>query len=143
MRFFSQNTSPSSTNNIYVMASFFSETSEFLWITLLCNKKFFFQFGAFVVYFFDYRIGSGWWMMVLYVLQLCAIFVIRGKPYSGEQVATALITKAHCCSSALIPLLAFSWHVVRILVLKVHSSLDLTNLNLTKYHDLVNKCQLP
>ena len=71
------------------------------------------QFGAFVVYFFDYTIGSGWWMMVLYVLQLCAIFVVRGKPYSGEQVATALITKAHCCSSVLIPLLAFSWHVVR------------------------------
>ena len=107
-------TPPPSTNNIYVMASFFPETSEFLWITLLCNKKHFFQFGAFVVYFFDYTIGSGWWMMVLYVLQLCAIFVIRGKPYSGEQVATALITKAHCCSSALIPLLAFSWHVVSI-----------------------------
>merc|ERR1719510_784614 len=50
--------------------------------------------------------------MVLYVLQLCAIFVIRGKPYSGEQVASVLITKAHCCSSALIPLLAFSWHVI-------------------------------
>ena len=78
------------------------------------SLEFLFQFGAFVVYFFDYTIGSGWWMMVLYVLQLCAIFVIRGKPYSGEQVATALITKAHCCSSALIPLLAFSWHVVSI-----------------------------
>ena len=26
---------------------------------------------------------------------------------------------------------------------KVHSSLNLTNLDLTKYHDLVNNCQLP
>ena len=72
----------------------------------------FLQFGAFVVYFFDYTIGCGWWMMILYVLQLCAIFVVRGKPYSGEQVASALITKAQCCSSALNALLAFSWHVV-------------------------------
>ena len=28
-------------------------------------------------------------------------------------------------------------------LLKVQSSLDLTNLDLTKYHDLVNKYQLP
>ena len=56
-------------------------------------------------------------MMILYVLQLCAIFVVRGKPYSGEQVASALITKAQCCSSALNALLAFSWHVVSLNIL--------------------------
>ena len=92
---------------------------DFKFMHHLCQKSavylhffIFLQFGAFVVYFFDYTIGCGWWMMILYVLQLCAIFVVRGKPYSGEQVASALITKAQCCSSALNALLAFSWHVV-------------------------------
>ena len=51
--------------------------------------------------------------MILYVMQLCAVFVVRGKPYSGEQVATVLVTKSNFCSSWLVPLLAFSWHVVR------------------------------
>ena len=73
-----------------------------------------FQFGAFIVYFFDYTIGSGWWLMILYVMQLCAIFVVRGKPYSGEHVVSVLITKANFCASWLSPLLAFSWHVVSI-----------------------------
>lgn len=74
------------------------------------------EFGAFIVYFFDYTIGCGWWLMILYVIQLCAIFVIRGKPYSGEQVVTVLVTKANICASWLGPLLAFSWHVVRIFI---------------------------
>ena len=81
----------------------------------LIKTNLYFQFGAFIVYFFDYTIGSGWWLMVLYVMQLCAIFVIRGKPYSGEQVVSVLITKANFCASWLSPLLAFSWHVVRII----------------------------
>ena len=81
----------------------------------LITINLYFQFGAFIVYFFDYTIGSGWWLMVLYVMQLCAIFVIRGKPYSGEQVVSVLITKANFCASWLSPLLAFSWHVVRII----------------------------
>ena len=80
---------------------------------LLINSVIF-QFGAFIVYFFDYTIGCGWWLMVLYVMQLCAIFVVRGKPYSGEQVVSVLITKANFCASWLSPLLAFSWHVVSI-----------------------------
>ena len=79
----------------------------------LIKTNLYFQFGSFIVYFFDYTIGSGWWLMILYVMQLCAIFVIRGKPYSGEQVVSVLITKANFCASWLSPLLAFSWHVVR------------------------------
>lgn len=71
------------------------------------------EFGAFIVYFFDYTIGCGWWLMVLYVFQLCAIFVIRGKPYSGENIATALIPKSTgCCYSWLVPMLAFTWNVI-------------------------------
>ncbi len=48
--------------------------------------------------------------MVLYVFQLAAVFVIRGKPYSGENVASVLIRSSSMYW--IIPLLAFTWHVV-------------------------------
>ena len=92
----------------------------------LANKVFF-QFGAFIVYFFDYTIGCGWWLMLLYAMLMFAVFVIRGKPYTGENVATLLLKPERlqeqadeirqkvccCCASCIIPLLAFSWTVVR------------------------------
>ena len=72
----------------------------------------FFQFGEFIVYFFDYTIGCGWWMMVLYVLQLFAIFIIRGRPYHVENVASVLIEPSSCCSKAILSTLAFIWNIV-------------------------------
>ena len=71
-----------------------------------------FQFGEFIVYFFDYTIGCGWWMMVLYVLQLFAIFIIRGRPYHVENVASVLIEPNSCCSKAILSTLAFIWNIV-------------------------------
>ena len=105
---------------IAVKSEYFMQfESSLIFISCLLGLIFCFplatEFGAFIVYFFDYTIGCGWWMMILYVMQLCAIFVVRGKPYSGEQVATALITKANVCASWLVPLLAFTWHVVSLL----------------------------
>lgn len=102
---------------IAVKSDYFMQfESSLIFISCLLGLIFCFplatEFGAFIVYFFDYTIGCGWWMMILYVMQLCAIFVVRGKPYSGEQVATVLITKANICASWLVPLLAFTWHVV-------------------------------
>ena len=65
------------------------------------------------MYFFDYTIGCGWWMMVLYVLMLSAMFIIRGKPYSGENICTVLISPmANCIANILTSTLAFCWNVV-------------------------------
>lgn len=104
---------------IAIKADYFLQfESSLIFISCLLGLIFCFplatEFGAFIVYFFDYTIGCGWWLMILYVMQLCAVFVVRGKPYSGEQVVTALITKANFCASWLGPVLAFSWHVVRV-----------------------------
>ena len=51
--------------------------------------------------------------MVLYVLMLSAMFIIRGKPYSGENICTVLISPvANCLANVLTSTLAFSWNVV-------------------------------
>ena len=39
-----------------------------------------------MVYFLDYTLGCAWWVMVLYLVQLFAVLVVRGKPYGAEQV---------------------------------------------------------
>jgi solute carrier family 6 (neurotransmitter transporter) len=59
---------------------------------------FFFQIGIFVVYFLDYTMGCGWWVMVLYLIQIFAVFVVRGRPYSADKVATALFPSRDCYS---------------------------------------------
>lgn len=70
------------------------------------------EIGIYVVYFLDYTLGCGWWVMVLYLIQLFAVFVVRGKPYGAEQIASILFPRKACCSSWLAPLLAFTWNVV-------------------------------
>ena len=70
------------------------------------------QIGIFVVYFLDTGLGSGWWVMVLYLSLLFAVMVVRGKPYGAEQIVTVLFPKRACCSAWLGPLLAFTWNVV-------------------------------
>ena len=75
-----------------------------------------------IVYFFDYTVGCGWWMMVLYVLMMFAVFVIRGKPYSGEKVAGVLLKPKSWLSSVTSSALAFSWNVVRPLLVAVRTT---------------------
>lgn len=70
------------------------------------------EVGIYVVYFLDYTLGCGWWVMVLYLIQLFAVFVVRGKPYGAEQIASILFPRKACCSAWLAPLLAFTWNVV-------------------------------
>lgn len=44
---------------------------------------------------------------------LSAMFIIRGKPYSGENICTVLISPvANCLANVLTSTLAFSWNVV-------------------------------
>ena len=50
---------------------------------------------------------------MLYVLMLSAMFIIRGKPYSGENICNVLISPvANCLANVLTSTLAFSWNVV-------------------------------
>ena len=65
-----------------------------------------------MVYFLDYTLGCAWWVMVLYLVQLFAVLVVRGKPYGAEQVVAAVLGSGGC-SGWLAPLLAFTWSLVR------------------------------
>jgi solute carrier family 6 (neurotransmitter transporter) len=65
-----------------------------------------------VTYLLDFAIGSGWWMMVLYLLELVAVFMVRGAPYCGENVVTVLITGGDHLARTLAPLLSFVWNVI-------------------------------
>ena len=51
------------------------------------------ELGIFVVYFLDYTVGCAWWIMILYLLEIIAVFVVRGRPYSGETVVATLFTR--------------------------------------------------
>ena len=71
------------------------------------------EFGLYVVYFLDYIIGCAWWILILYLIQLFAVFVIRGKPYSSENIVRVFFDpKRTLCASVAGPLLAFMWNVV-------------------------------
>ncbi|XP_049954708.1 sodium-dependent transporter bedraggled [Schistocerca serialis cubense] len=71
------------------------------------------ELGIFVVYFMDFVVGSGWWIMVLYLLQIAAVFVVRGRPYSGESVVSTLFTKGSGCLQVWAgPMLVFTWNVI-------------------------------
>jgi solute carrier family 6 (neurotransmitter transporter) len=72
------------------------------------------QFGIFVVYFMDYTVGGIWWLIVIILLQIIAVFMVRGRPYSGDTVVTALFTpNNHPCILSWAPaLLSFTWNVI-------------------------------
>ena len=93
------------------------------WINFIDLKILFvhFQMGIFVVYFLDNIMGSAWWVMVLYLIQLFAVMVVRGKPYGSEQIVSVIFPKKACCSSWIGPLLAFTWNVVCCLVSVIFS----------------------
>ena len=81
------------------------------------------QIGIFIVYFLDNILGSGWWVMVLYMIQLFAVLVVRGKPYGAEQIVTVIFPKKACCSGMLGPLLAFTWNVVSHVISRVNCAI--------------------
>ncbi|KAG5900530.1 hypothetical protein JTB14_022837 [Gonioctena quinquepunctata] len=72
------------------------------------------EMGIYVVYFFDYTIGGIWWMVIVVLLQILAVFMVRGRPYSGDTVVTALFYQnSHPCLSSWAPaLLSFTWNVI-------------------------------
>ncbi|XP_073990606.1 sodium-dependent transporter bedraggled isoform X2 [Rhodnius prolixus] len=78
------------------------------------------ELGIFVVYFLDYCVGGGWWIMLLYLTELIAVFMVRGRPYSGETVVATLFIKAgQWFQNWAAPLLSFTWNVILPVLLMV------------------------
>lgn len=67
-----------------------------------------------MVYFMDLTVGGSWWLILIVVLQIIAVFMVRGRPYSGDTVVTALFTSSSqsCVTIWLPALLSFTWNVV-------------------------------
>jgi solute carrier family 6 (neurotransmitter transporter) len=79
-----------------------------------------FQLGIHVVYYLDYTVGGAWWIMVLYLVQVGAVFAVRGRPHTGEAVVAELFPPTgRCLKYWAGPLLSFTWNVVLPITLMV------------------------
>ncbi|XP_076245586.1 sodium-dependent transporter bedraggled [Calliopsis andreniformis] len=80
------------------------------------------ELGIHVVYYLDYTIGGAWWIMILYLVQVGAVFAVRGRPHSGEAVVAELFPPTgRCLRHWAGPLLSFTWNVVLPVILMVLS----------------------
>ncbi|XP_076279550.1 uncharacterized protein LOC143208743 isoform X2 [Lasioglossum baleicum] len=78
------------------------------------------ELGIHVVYYLDYTIGGSWWIMILYLVQVGAVFAVRGRPHSGEAVVAELFPPTgRCLRHWAGPLLSFTWNVVLPVILMV------------------------
>lgn len=79
------------------------------------------QLGIYVVYFLDVTVGGLWWLILVILLQIVAVFMVRGRPYSGDTVVTAMFkaTTQSCLLNWAPALLSFTWNVVLPVVLMV------------------------
>lgn len=80
------------------------------------------EFGIYVVYYLDYTVGGAWWIMVLYLVEVGAVFAVRGRPHTGEAVVAELFPPTgRCLRNWAGPLLSFTWNVVLPVALMVLS----------------------
>ncbi|XP_043681208.1 sodium-dependent transporter bedraggled isoform X2 [Vespula pensylvanica] len=80
------------------------------------------ELGIYVVYYLDYTVGGAWWIMVLYLVQVGAVFAVRGRPHSGEAVVAELFPPTgRCLRHWAGPLLSFTWNVILPVTLMVLS----------------------
>ncbi|CAG7659297.1 unnamed protein product [Allacma fusca] len=93
------------------------------------------EVGIFIEYFMDYAIGSGWWIMVLYLLELVAVFIVRGAPYCGENIVTVLITGPGKLMAILAPLVSFVWNVILPVAMLVLSIASFKSGNIRELYD--------
>lgn len=69
--------------------------------------------GIHIIYFLDYVISCGWWLMILQLVQIFALLFVRGKPYSGQDIVRELMGRQEQCRGLwLAPLTSFSWNIV-------------------------------
>ncbi|XP_032688145.1 uncharacterized protein LOC116852173 isoform X2 [Odontomachus brunneus] len=72
-----------------------------------------FDFGIYVVYYLDYTVGGAWWIIILYLIQVGAVFAVRGRPHTGEAVVAELFPPTgRCLRYWAGPLLSFTWNVI-------------------------------
>ncbi|XP_018331039.1 uncharacterized protein LOC108740985 [Agrilus planipennis] len=72
------------------------------------------ELGIYVIYFLDFTVGGQWWMMLIILIQILAVFMVRGRPYSGDALVNALFTNPSrpCVLSWAPALLSFTWNVI-------------------------------
>ncbi|XP_068617356.1 sodium-dependent transporter bedraggled isoform X2 [Battus philenor] len=68
--------------------------------------------GIRVVHLVDYAWTGSWWQCAVQVSLAAGVFVVRGRPYSAEAVARALLAPRPRLSAALAAALAFTWSVL-------------------------------
>ncbi|XP_077255716.1 sodium-dependent transporter bedraggled isoform X1 [Temnothorax americanus] len=80
------------------------------------------ELGIYVVYYLDYTVGGAWWIIVLYLMQIAAVFAVRGRPHTGEAVVAELFPPTgRCLRYWAGPLLSFTWNVILPVTLMVLS----------------------
>ncbi|XP_031333439.1 sodium- and chloride-dependent GABA transporter ine isoform X1 [Photinus pyralis] len=72
------------------------------------------EYGIYLVYFMDFTIGGMWWLILIILLKIVAVFVVRGRPYSGDAlVNTFFASQSRPCLLTWAPaLLSFTWNVI-------------------------------
>ncbi|XP_067212296.1 uncharacterized protein bdg isoform X2 [Linepithema humile] len=71
------------------------------------------EMGIYVVYYLDYTVGGVWWIIILYLIQIGAVFAVRGRPHTGEAVVAELFpSTGRCLKYWAGPLLSFTWNVI-------------------------------
>lgn len=63
--------------------------------------------GIYIIHYLDTVVGGAWWIFLLWVLFIFAIFLIRGRPYTSDLLVNELKL-----STVLSTVLAFTWNIV-------------------------------
>lgn len=63
--------------------------------------------GIQIVYFLEMTIGGSWWLLIIWFGQILALFLIRGRPYTGD-----LIIKEMRLGNTLSTFIALSWNIL-------------------------------
>lgn len=81
--------------------------------------------GINILYFLDYVVSCGWWLMIIQLVQIFALLFVRGKPYSGQDIVSELMGNNEQCRALWLgPLTSFAWNIivpVGLLVLSISS----------------------
>lgn len=83
---------------------------------LLIGLLFTTEAGVRMVHYIDYVWAGSWWQCLIHVALICGVFVVRGRPYSGDVVVAALFSKGKVAAT-LGALLSFTWNVILPVVL--------------------------
>ncbi|KAF5295940.1 hypothetical protein FQA39_LY12712 [Lamprigera yunnana] len=72
------------------------------------------DYGIYMIFFLDYTIGGLWWLILIILLEIVAVFMVRGRPYSGDAlVNTFFVSQSRPCLLTWAPaLLSFTWNVI-------------------------------